>query len=236
MLDQLVLWERPLFLWLNSPHTPYMDALCFLFSARWPWTAIAVMLLGWLFYKKSPWEALLFIVAVVLMITFTDQLTSHLIKPLCARLRPTYHPYTAELVRTTYRHLGWGYGFVSGHAANFMAIAMFSSLVFRNRLYTVVIFATALFVVYSRIYLGMHFVSDVIPGSLIGLLDGTLFYLLYRWSRSRLLPRSPYQRPEQLFAPTMALWNGMVIAFVVIMCGIALELSRLLIHLEQLPS
>lgn len=45
MLDQLVLWERELFLTLNSPHSPYLDAFFHLISARWTWTAVIVALI-----------------------------------------------------------------------------------------------------------------------------------------------------------------------------------------------
>ena len=213
MLDQLVLWERELFLALNSPHTPYLDAFFHLISARWTWTAVIVALIAWLFYKRPAKEALFFIGIVALMIAFTDQETSSLIKPLCARLRP---------------NLGGGFGFVSGHAANFMAIALFTALAFRDRWYSIIVFSLAVIVVYSRIYLGMHFITDVVPGSLIGLLNGWIFFLLYRWVRAKWMPRPHPRAPHEAFRATLPIWRGVLAGYLFFLLFFAQEVVKIL--------
>ena len=228
MLDQLVLWERELFLALNSPHSPYLDAFFHLISARWTWTAVIVALIAWLFYKRPAKEALFFIGIVALMIAFTDQETSSLIKPLCARLRPTHHPYTKDLVLNAYGNLGGGFGFVSGHAANFMAIALFTALAFRDRWYSIIVFSLAVIVVYSRIYLGMHFISDVVPGSLIGLLNGWIFFLLYRWVRTRWMPRPHSRSPHEAFRATLPIWRGVLVGYLFFLLFFAQEVVKIL--------
>nr|WP_314783355.1 phosphatase PAP2 family protein [uncultured Porphyromonas sp.] len=228
MLDQMVLWERGLFLALNSPHTPYLDAFFHLISARWTWTAVIVAFIAWLFYKRPAKEALFFIGIVALMIAFTDQETSSLIKPLCARLRPTHHPYTKDLVLNAYGNLGGGFGFVSGHAANFMAIALFTALVFRDRWYSIIVFSLAVIVAYSRIYLGMHFITDVVPGSLIGLLNGWIFFLLYRRVRAKWMPRPHPLAPHEAFRATLPIWRGILAGYLFFLLFFAQEVVKIL--------
>ena len=185
-------------------------------------------LIAWLFYKRPAKEALFFIGIVALMIAFTDQETSSLIKPLCARLRPTHHPYTKDLVLNAYGNLGGGFGFVSGHAANFMAIALFTALTFRDRWYSIIVFSLAVIVVYSRIYLGMHFITDVVPGSLIGLLNGWIFFLLYRWIRAKWMPRPHPRAPHEAFRATLPIWRGVLVGYLFFLLFFAQEVVKIL--------
>lgn len=244
MLDQLVLWEKSLFLWLNSPHTPYLDAFMFLISAHWTWASLLIALIAWLFVKHSPKEAFFFILFAALLITCCDQLTSGLIKPLCERARPTHHLFTKDVVKSVYNDLGGGFGFVSGHAANFFAFSLFTALTFRNRLFTILIFIVATTVAYSRIYLGMHFVTDVVPGALIGLLLGWLFFKLYSWLRIRWriayhAPGSTSQntqagtlkKPCMAFGNTMPYLNVMVACFLFFLAFFAMAMARAIIRI-----
>jgi undecaprenyl-diphosphatase len=80
-------------------------------------------------------------------------------------------------------YTGGLYGFISSHASNSFGFAVFTSLVFRNRLFTFMIFLFALLNAYSRVYLGVHFISDVVAGALVGSLTGYLVYRLYQFSR-----------------------------------------------------
>lgn len=245
MLDQLVLWEREAFLWFNSPHTPFLDSFMYLISARWTWTAVVVALIAWVFWKRSPREAILFILAAVLMITISDQVISSIIKPLCSRPRPTHHIYTMEMVKSVYNDLGGGFGFVSGHAANFFAIAMFTALAFRDRLYSIIVFTLALVVAYSRVYLGMHFLSDIIPGSLLGIFFGWLFFKLYRYGRREVLlysanrkqkaqkgssPLSASEIPEPYtaFSNNIAAWKLIMGCYIFFLLFFAIDMARVL--------
>ncbi|MDY6148125.1 MAG: phosphatase PAP2 family protein [Porphyromonas sp.] len=224
MLENFILWEKDLFLYLNGLHcSATLDAFMFLISAKWPWVMVCCALIIFLFYKKPSREALLFIVVAVLLMVVTDQLSSQLIKPLVARLRPTFHPETAALVQTVYGYKAGGYSFVSGHATNFFAIATFTSIVFRNKWYSWVVFLTAFTIAYSRIYLGVHFISDVVCGALLGFFVAFLFALLYHRIREFLFgkkrtgtkKRMRLSDTDKLFAPTIKYWTAFMICFIV---------------------
>jgi undecaprenyl-diphosphatase len=60
-------------------------------------------------------------------------------------------------------------------------------LVFRNKNLTGSIFLFAILNAYSRIYLGVHFISDIVAGTVVGCLSGWLIYELYCLSRYKWL-------------------------------------------------
>jgi undecaprenyl-diphosphatase len=93
------------------------------------------------------------------------------------RLRPSHE--LGNLVHLVNGYTGGRFGFVSSHAANAFGFAMFSSLIFRFKPYTVVVFLWALVNSYSRIYLGVHYPLDIICGALVGISCALLVYLLY---------------------------------------------------------
>ena len=54
------------------------------------------------------------------------------------------------------------------------------------RLYMSFLFIWATIISYSRIYLGVHFPTDIIFGAVYGLLSGYLFYKLYFFGLAKL--------------------------------------------------
>jgi membrane-associated phospholipid phosphatase len=78
------------------------------------------------------------------------------------------------------------YSFPSGHTATIFCLAVFLSLIIRNRIATVLLFVTALLVGYSRIYLLQHFLMDVAAGAFVG--SGTAFLLWTLFERNKMPP------------------------------------------------
>ncbi len=60
------------------------------------------------------------------------------------------------------------YSFPSGHTATIFGLAVFLSLIIKNRFASILLLAIALLVGYSRIYLLQHFLIDVVAGAFIG--------------------------------------------------------------------
>ncbi len=192
MLEQLLVLERDLFLTLNGNHTPFWDEVMWLYSGKAVWLPLAVFIIAVLAYKKNWKEVVFVLLGIGLTILFCDQFASGFCKPLFHRFRPTHHPDFMNVVQTVFDYRGGRYGFISSHAANAFGFAMFMTLLFRNKLFGFSIFLWATINAYTRIYLGVHFISDIIPGILAGLFFGYLAYRIYVWGRKRFLSSSVY--------------------------------------------
>lgn len=200
MLEKILDYERDAFFLLNGSDSAYLDRFMWLFSGKAVWLPLAAFILFVLVYKKNWREWLLILLAITLVVTLADQFASHLCKPLFTRFRPTHHPDFMNEVRTVFDYRGGRYGFMSSHAANAFGFVTFMALLMRDRLFGWTLFLWALVTAYSRVYLGVHFISDIVPGALVGTLFGYLVYLLYRWARVRIVPGARSLPPRQLYS------------------------------------
>ena len=161
--------DHSLLLLINRAHTPALDAVMVFASDRRVWFPFYAGLLGWLVwhFRRRAWVA---VPALLAAVALADSLTSRLFKPLAHRRRPCHAPDLAAQL-----HLpdgcGGQFGFMSSHAANSVALAVFLLLALppgRYRLLKTGVFAWAGLLSYSRIYLGAHYPSDVLAGALVG--------------------------------------------------------------------
>lgn len=185
--------DTQLFLFFNSLHNSFFDTVMYWATNKYFWIPFYMLLLFVIVLKYKRKSGLI-ILAVVVLITLSDQLSVHLFKDVFLRYRPCHNLKIGNLV-----HLidgcGGQYGFVSSHAANSFALAMFLNLLLRRSflkgelysrktflLFPLFIFSWALFVSYSRIYAGVHYPADILGGALLGIALGyavakTCFYI-----------------------------------------------------------
>lgn len=187
MIEDILNFERDAFLWLNGSDSFFLDKFMWLFTGKIVWIPLIILFLYVILYKKNWKESLLIVLSIVVLITICDQFASGLCKPLFTRFRPTHHPDFKIYVDTVFNYRGGRYGFISSHAINAFGFAMFSALLFRFRWYSISIFSWAILMAYTRIYLGVHFITDIIPAILFGCLFGFLVYCGYLFVRTKLL-------------------------------------------------
>ena len=176
MLDQLIEYDKELFLYLNNLGSEPWDGLWLAITHEFTFAPLYAILL-FLIYKKMGWKALLLMVFVIAaMITFTDQITN-LFKHTIQRPRPCRAEGVMDLTRFIAPRCG-KYGFFSGHSSNSMAAAIFAGLLlkpyYKNLIYLLLIWS--LIVAYSRIYVGVHYPLDLLCGLTFGALAGFGFY------------------------------------------------------------
>jgi undecaprenyl-diphosphatase len=187
MLDQLVQLDTELFIFLNGLGSETWDQFWLFYTNKLNWIPFYAVL-GYLMFKRLNTKMfVLTLVVIVLMISFTDQGTNLFKNVLVKRLRPCHVPDIMDVMRLVRLWCGGQHGFFSGHSSNSMAIAIFSSLLLRDKYkylpYILVIWS--LLMGYSRIYVGAHYPLDVLCGFIFGGLSGFGFYKLDKYLQSR---------------------------------------------------
>lgn len=167
-MQKLYQWEKRMILRLNSSDHPVVDKLM-LWATRMGnggvvWIAVGLIMMG----MGRRLEGLM----TLLALTLTAFLINLVVKPMFTRKRP-YE--ILETVRTMVNP-PFGSSFPSGHAASSFAAA--SMLWFFNMPFRYFALALALLIAVSRVYLMVHFPSDVLVGVVSGIVISYLTYLL----------------------------------------------------------
>ena len=180
-METLSQYDSDLFLYLNGLHVDWMDKVMVLITNMWVWFPLYLLLIYWTVkqYGRRCWWVFF---AVALVVLCTDQLASHVCKPLFQRLRPCYNTDFQYLIYLPKGLAGGRYGFVSSHAANTFGVATFLTPVLKKYRpwMAIVLFLWAFISSYSRIYIGFHYPGDILCGALLGTLIGLVFWKLFQ--------------------------------------------------------
>lgn len=181
MLEFITNIDTRLTLFLNGSDSEMLDAIAVTATKTSTWIPLGILLLYVLIRMKDWKNALLVILCVAIAITLADQMASGIFKPLVARLRPSHTPELQGVIDLVGDYRGGRYGFFSSHAANTCAVAVFLSLLFRKRVFTVAICSWAMVNSWTRLYLGVHYVGDIMVGLIWGAFVGWMVFRLYRF-------------------------------------------------------
>ena len=181
MLDTLRSIDQDFFFFLNGLHSPLLDWIMFLGTNTVTWIPLYFLLL-YLVIRQYRWKAVWVVVIAVLMIILSDQ-ASNLIKVWISRPRPTHEPGLVG-IHTVNGYLGGQFGFYSAHASNNMAIAVYLVILLGRpfRYIPLLLFSFAVFMSYTRIYLGVHYPGDILAGWAAGALIGWGFGQICGWA------------------------------------------------------
>ena len=173
--------DSDLFLFLNGLHVDWLDKVMVLITDMWAWFPLYLLLIYWTVkqYGKRCWWIFL---AVGIVVLCTDQLASHVCKPVFQRLRPCYNPDFQDLIYLPKGLAGGKYGFVSSHAANTFGVAAFLTPALRkyHPWPAIVLYLWAFISSYSRIYIGYHYPGDILCGAILGILIGLILWKVFQ--------------------------------------------------------
>lgn len=190
MWDQLNTWDTDALLAINGEHAAWLDRVMILSSTRVAWIPLYALLLFFMIRKMGWKHALISGSLVAVLILLTDQVSSGLIKPWVARLRPCHDPAVLSQLVMLPHHAcpHQKYGFVSSHATNMFAVMCYIGWVLRPHYRHIILYLlpAAVLVSLSRVYLGFHYPSDVICGGLLGVLAAFVVSRLQKWILNRL--------------------------------------------------
>lgn len=177
--------DKEILLALNGSDSLFWDGAMWVVTKAITWIPACIVLL-YIFIKNNTLQKLaLLVVMLALLVTIADQVSSGFCKPFFQRFRPTQDPELMYLIDVVNNYRGGQFGFTSSHAANSSAIALFFSLLMRRVGVTLSLFSWSALFAYSRIYLGVHYLGDILAGFTIGCTAAILVYLLYSWMEKR---------------------------------------------------
>jgi len=186
--------DTNIFYWINQHHSSFFDWFFWSFSQPWCWAIILVFFFCITTLRYEPKRWWLVLIGIALCFLFADRV-SDILKDVFERPRPCY---ALDNVRMFQTQCGGQYGFPSSHAANVFALATLlclrchqSAIRFQRTthidrpkyaihpsLFTFFVFLWAIVVGYSRIYLGKHYLGDILGGLILGMLIGLLIFFI----------------------------------------------------------
>ena len=189
-MDLILEWDYQIFLLLNNLGMEPMDNFWLILTEKWTSIPLYVFLL-FLIKNKMGWvNCGIFLLFVILFVFLSDQL-SNISKDYFQRLRPC----DTDLIdqgRYIAKRCG-KFGFFSAHASSTFGLAILVGMAMKPH-YPKLIFWLILWSVvisYSRIYIGVHYPTDLIVGWFVGSVLAISVFLLHQRVISRYHESTP---------------------------------------------
>ncbi len=185
MWQEIHQFDQLLTLEINSWDSVITDPIWQTFSDIQVWIPMYVLIVGCLIWRLGWKKGIIFILAAAATFGFCDQF-SNLIKDLVCRVRPLNDAFMIENGLNVLEKGSRSFSFFSAHAANAFGLATCTFIGFRMdtrlkyRGYAAWMYFWATMVAFSRIFVGKHYLGDVLAGALIGAAAGLLFASLAR--------------------------------------------------------
>ena len=187
MIDFLKEIDASILLFINGLNASFLDEIMWILTNKFTWFPLYLFLFILVYLNSTKKVFLLFVIIGFATVGLADFTASQGLKKNVQRYRPSHHLELKEQLNFYQKkdgevYRGGQYGFVSGHAANSFAIAIFFSLFLKRRFKHIFYYLIpwAVLVCYTRLYLGVHYPSDIIGGALLGTVLAVLGFGVFR--------------------------------------------------------
>lgn len=172
--------DKTLLMVFNGSHCPFVDRLAVTLTCGYMWIPLYIALLLLVINNHKTMAQISLVIGMALLaIVLSEGMADLIVKPLVARLRPIHDTLMQDRVQVVNNYRVEGYSFFSAHASNTMAVAVFFSLLVKDRLFACTLITWALVNCWTRLYLGVHYPSDIIVGVVWGSVSGLFAYTMY---------------------------------------------------------
>ena len=215
----LVEGDSSILLAVNGMHSSYFDTFMWLCSRKFEWIPFYLSIL-YVLFRNFNWRVVLYsLVAMGVVLLLTDAVSSHFIRPVVARLRPSnLENPISEMIHIVDNYRGGRYGFPSSHASNSWGLVFFVGLLLRRRVLTTFLVCWALLLCYSRLYLGVHYPGDLLAGMMLGAVVASVVYYVF-WRMTKVEP------PSDMKHPYMPIAVGLLTLVVFLLLPLVLHIS-----------
>ncbi len=192
LIEPLQYWDEKLFKLINQDWASVkLDGIMYVLSSKYTFIFYYVAAITWFIirYKNKFYIPL---ITALLAFALADSISAKICKPYFERLRPAFeselHPRLPD------GPPGGKFGFVSSHSANSFAVyplLLFLSftagskgkyIINKTTYYSwfgFVLFVSAA-IAYSRVYLGVHYLGDVLGGAILGFVIGVSLKYIFQ--------------------------------------------------------
>lgn len=178
---------------VNGAHNAFLDSLMVILTSGLTWVPLYIALLYLVIKNNESMAQIGLIVGCCALCFFiTEFVTEGLVKPAVARPRPGNDPEWMYMVHVVNNRRGLDYSFFSAHAANTFGIAVFFCLLVRDTVFSWLMVTWSLVNCYTRLYLAMHYPSDILVGLAFGASVGALVYLVYFLAYKQISTKQKY--------------------------------------------
>ena len=184
--------DQDVSLWINGFHSEFSDFVWIFFSNIPVWIPMYVLIVALLVWRLGWKKGLIIVLAAAAAFGFCDQF-SNIIKDLVGRVRPLNDEFMKANGLVVLEKGSRSFSFFSAHAANAFGLAACTSIGLKmdrrwfpadrspvswGKAYIWWMFIWASLVAVSRVFVGKHYLGDVVAGALIGIIAGAFFALL----------------------------------------------------------
>ena len=172
--------DRSVLAFFNGSDSLFVDNLAVILTSGLTWIPLYLSLLYVIIKNNDTMKQIMLVVGcVILSIILSDGMADFIVKPMVERLRPSNDPFIKYTVNVVNDMRGSSYSFFSAHASNTFCVAMFFSLLVRNKVFVITMVSWSLVNCWTRMYLGLHYPSDILAGLVWGGISGSLAYYVY---------------------------------------------------------
>ena len=183
MFETLDRIDRAVLLWVHDHHNDIFDLIMPIITDADNWVLPILVLIFFLGFKGEK-RGKITLVLLIFALALTDSICAQLLKPFFERIRPS-HLDLDGLQLLVFKGGKWS--MPSNHAANIFTFAVILSYFYEK--YKMPLFLLAYLIAFSRVYVGVHYLGDVIIGSIFGYALGWMVLTLWVILKMRELKR-----------------------------------------------
>ncbi|MCI6130354.1 phosphatase PAP2 family protein [Prevotella sp.] len=172
--------DRLVLSWFNGSNSVFLDGWMSALTSGFTWLALYASLFYLVVKNNETMGQIMLVVGCALAcVGLADIMADVIVKPLVERWRPSNDPIFKYDVSVVEGYRGTSYGFFSAHAANTFSLALFFCMLVRSRVLSVALVLWSFVNCYTRMYLGLHYPSDIVCGLLWGSVCAIGVYYFY---------------------------------------------------------